>query len=361
MLQDFDAEPFSRRDLTRPEISSNTLVVAGGGTGPDGLNYWSSFNGASQSSKLFQAGAYLSGHWQPQHALELHWGIRGESAWYETGLPREVDRASGDNFADSVFLWSANFNPIWKLNDRLRIYGALQKGKALSPADGGTIAGDTSFTDVQLMEAGVKSSWLKDRLFVQVAVYEWEQSTYSIRDAAAQPLEGSGIEFELSFSLNADWSLIGAYTHQEVILQTEQLGFGAIPHDEMDWALNGGILNATSPRSFASNANREFAGFPEETINLTLVGQVFERVELAITANWRSAFWHDMQHGLRIPSEFLIHLSLGWEKGPWRLQASVDNLFDEDYWIGQEPVFSAGTLILRGPGREWRLSVRYKF
>ncbi|MFO7724941.1 MAG: hypothetical protein R6V45_05270, partial [Oceanipulchritudo sp.] len=57
-LQDFDAEPFSRRDLSRESVSDNSVVIAGGQRGPDGLNHWSSFGTASQDSELFQAALF---------------------------------------------------------------------------------------------------------------------------------------------------------------------------------------------------------------------------------------------------------------------------------------------------------------
>ena len=365
-LQDFDAEPFSRRDLSRPTISDNTRVIAGGQSGPDGLNFWSTFGTASQASQLTQAALYAGGQWQ---MLErFHWllGLRLENAWWDISLPQEVDRAGEADRAfrsdrHSTALWQVHLNPHWEVTPGVFLYGAFQMGKALAPGDGGTISGKDSFTDAELFEAGIKTSLLEGKLFSSLSVYHWDQATYSTRDASANPLRAKGLEWELTWSPVENLTLLGAFTAQRVYMRSQTLGFGALPQTEADWALNAGILNATSPRLAPDNPEMVFAGVPELSAHLYAAWQLPGGWQVAAGPIWRDGYYHDMQRALRIPGHVLWTAQIRYQTDRWWIRLHLENLFDKEYWIGQEPVFSASTLILQGQGRSFRLSVGLRF
>ena len=154
VLQDFDAEPFSRRDLTRDEISSNTVIRAGSETDPSGANLWSSFGTASIESELLQGAVYVNGAYRFGDPLVIHYGARAESAGYRVRLPDDVENpapGAEESIArdDSEFLWQAHFNPQVQIMPGIHLYGAVQIGKALAPGDGGTVSDTDSFTDVE--------------------------------------------------------------------------------------------------------------------------------------------------------------------------------------------------------------------
>ncbi|MGA1205352.1 MAG: hypothetical protein ACO3ZW_06025 [Opitutales bacterium] len=366
VLQDFDAEPFSRRDLTRDAISANTLVPAGGDLGPDGLNFWSSFGTASLESELIQGAAYVAGSYGLSERLVIHYGGRIEQAWYKVSLPEAIDNPIPGVDAeiardDDELLWQLHLNPHLELLPDVFLYGALQLGKALAPGDGGTVSGEDSFTDVELFEAGLKASLLEDRLFVSVSAYHWDQATYSTRDASARPLRAKGVELELTYSPTETLTLMGAFTAQRVFLRNDVLGFGAIPQTEEGWALNGGILNATGGRSAPDNPEMAFAGLPEVTANFYAAWALPGGFQVAGGPVWRDGYAHDMQRALRVPSYVIWMAQVRYDADAWWVRLHVDNLFDEEYWIGQEPVFSAGTLILQGSGRRWQLTAGLRF
>src|SRR5690606_9590832 len=160
MLQDFDSEPFSRRDLTRPTVSANSTIIAGSQLAPDGQNFWSTFGGATQQSHLWQTAAFFTGRTTFGNRFDLYYGLRAEQAFYLTNMPAEVDRATAQNRASKhsrgdEFLYQLSLNPMVRLTDGLNAYAAFQLGKATAPTDGGTVAGSLSFTDVELYEAGL--------------------------------------------------------------------------------------------------------------------------------------------------------------------------------------------------------------
>jgi len=363
MLQDFDAEPFSRRDLTRESISPNSVVAAGGQRGPDGLNFWSSFGNASQDSQLIQAAVFLHGGHAFNERLTLHYGVRLEEAWWKTALPDAVDRVSPAQRSERSLsgrteLWQVHLNPLWEVHEGVFLYAAAQLGKALAPGDGGTVSGDGSFTDVELFEGGLKLSLLDGGLFLSFSAYHWDQASFSNRDAAARPLRGKGFEAELVYAPTESLSFLGAFTAQRVNLRSDVLGFGALPQTETGWALNGGILNAADGRLAPENPEMVFAGLPEVSAHLYAVFDFGDGFRVSGGPIWRDGYYHDMQRSIRIPGHVLWDARFSYTANRWSVELALENLLDTFYWIGQEPVFSAGTLVLQGPGR--RISARFR-
>ena len=366
VLQDFDAEPFSRRDLSLDRISRNSIVIAGGQRNPDGLNNWSSFGTASISSDLLQTGLYAGGSWKLLEALEFHYGARLENASWEVSLPAEVEQVSAERRAayanrGEETLWQVHLNPQLELLPGVVLYGAIQLGKALAPGDGGTVSGEDSFTDVELYEAGIKTSLLDGNLFSTLSAYHWDQATFSTRDASARPLRAKGVEWELTWSPVQNLTILSSITAQRVYLRTATLGFGALPQDEEGWALNGGILNATGGRSAPDNPDMVFAGVPEVSAHLYAAWELPGGFQISGGPIWRDGYYHDMQRAFKIPGYVLWSAQLSYDAGDWWVRLNLENLFNADYLIGQEPVFSAGTLILQGQERQFNLSAGMRF
>ncbi|MCC5023155.1 MAG: hypothetical protein J6386_10355 [Candidatus Synoicihabitans palmerolidicus] len=71
VLQDFFDEPFSRRDITRPTISANSIIPVGSQTDPNGVNFWSptSQGGANAHSTLWQLSAFAFAESRPLERL----------------------------------------------------------------------------------------------------------------------------------------------------------------------------------------------------------------------------------------------------------------------------------------------------
>lgn len=366
VYQDFDAEPFSRRDLSRDWISANTIVAAGGMRGPNGLNFWSTFSTASTASDLWQAAAYAGGSKALGSRWTVHHGLRAELAYWETGLPDRVERASAEQRAarrasGTTFLYSAHLNPVLQLARGWWSYGTVQFSKAIAAGDGGSISGKANFTDAELFEIGLKTKLADGRFFSSLAAFHWDQSTYSSRDAYAQPLRARGLEWELSWAVQPHLTLLAAANWQQVFYRSDVLGFGAIPQDSTGWALNAGILNATGGRLAPNNPDMRVAGLPERTAHLYVVAQLSPAWRLMAGPLWRDGFYHDMQHALRIPGHVIWTAQLRFDAARWWASLRVENLFDHAYWIGHEPVFAAGTLILQGEPRSFHLRLGYRF
>ncbi|MCD8482322.1 MAG: hypothetical protein LR015_06430 [Verrucomicrobia bacterium] len=365
MRQDFFAEPFSRRDISADTISPNSKVLAGDDVAADGLNLWSPAFGANRRSQLYQAAVFAT-YERTMDQWTLSTALRAEQAYYRMGVPSEVERAD-QVYRDSL---SGSGSENW-LNAALGLsyavvpsvvlYGNVQKGRGLAPADGGTIMGPGSFTDLQLIEGGLKAGNASGTLFAQMSVYEWEQATFSARDAYAQPLRGKGAELELSWAAGPWVTFVGAVTAQRVRLRTDRIGFGAIVQDEQGWALNAGLFNAVGEREVPNNPDMIFAGSPEWSAHLYGIFSLPYAATLALGPSWRDAHWHDFGRQLRVPGVTLWFVEYSQAIGQWTVRARLDNVFNQDGWLPQEPIFAAGTLISRIEPRRWMLTLRRDF
>lgn len=365
-LQDFDAEPFGRRDLSRGTITDNTVVAAGAARGPDGLNLWSSFGNASQESDLWQAAIFAGGHVAAGERMKLHYGLRLEQAWWEVGLPGAVERASAEQRAaraDSgrTELWQVHVNPSYEIWPGIHVYGAGQLGKVLAPGDGGAVSGQKNFPEAELLEGGVKANLADGRFYGALSVYHWDQASFSSLDAQARPLRAKGVEVEVTAEALPGLTLLTALTAQRVHLRGDLLGYGTVPQDAAGWALNAGVLTAAGGRTAVNNPEMVFGGIPEVSGHLYAVWEPADGWQLAGGPLWRDGYYHDMERSIRIPSHVLWNASLGYEGERWWVKLRVENALDERYWLGQEPVFAAGALILQGTGRGVSLTAGWRF
>lgn len=364
MRQDFFAEPFSRRDLTRDGASPNSVVLTGPQIAPDGLNLWSPGLGANEESELYQAALFALADVQHTERLRIFYSLRGEWANWDTKLPDVVQRrALADEIANagSITFLNGSISPVISITRNVNIYGAVQAGKAMGPGDGGTISGESSFTDIELYEVGTKAALLDNKLFIGIAGYVWEQSVYSEIDARSFPLRGKGIEFEAIYSPSDRFSLMASFDAQEVRILSTELGYGTVPKTEQDWALTGGIMDARFDRPTPNNPDDIYAGYPQVSAKLFASYDVGYGFRIAGGPHWRDAFWASHDRTLRLPSSFVWNALLTWNRGPWTFSLRVENLTNEDHYLASDPVFSANTLVTKARPRSWELSAAYEF
>jgi iron complex outermembrane receptor protein len=378
ILQDFAVEPFSRRDITQPAISANSTVLAGPQLAPDGLNNWSSrvgFGGANVQSQLWELSAFGFAETRVTPAFTVFTSLRGTYAPYATKYPREVDRATPATRASvtgdgaQAFL-SAAVSPTLKVAGHTTLYATAQAGTSIDPTQGGAIFGKDNFTKNRLLEAGAKTALLNGKLFASLAAFHWRQQQFSALTSLAEPLAGRGIELEATWVPAPEFSLVASAGWQRV-RREKPLGSRSVPLTDEQWALFGGIMNTptsftVSPApgdSFATpNANPDlnYPGFPETQLKLLAIAR---RGAWTLTGGpvWSAAYWQNFDHTLRLPASLVWNATLAWRTDQWEVSLAVDNLTDENYFLGSEPIFAANTLITQAPPRTLRLSVTRKF
>ncbi len=378
MRQDFFDEPFSRRDITRPQISGNSVIPVGEQTDPSGVNFWSptAQGGANADSTLWLFSAFAFAENQLTESLVTYTSLVLTHAPYDTKYPAGVDRVGPDDprrdpISSEKNFSSFSFSPVWSLNEFVRAYATVQRGTSIDPLDGGAIIGKGNFAENQMDEIGLKASLAEDTLFASFAAYQWEQTAFNVRENNAEEVKGEGVEFELTYAPSEHFAIIGSIGHQKVKRITP-LGFRSIPLTEQQWALYAGQLNhgfsgiepATGfgPYSApASNPNLEYPGTPQDQAKLHLFTALPAGFSMTIGVRWSGAYWHNFDRTLRLPSTVACDASLSWTREDWDVTLHGFNLSDEDVFTGAEPVFGANTLITKAPGPTAKLTITRRF
>lgn len=376
--QDFFDEPFSRRDISRPEISGNSTIPVGAQTDPDGVNFWSptAQGGANAESTLWLLSAFAFAENRLHETLTTYTSLVLSHAPYDTRYPSGVDRVPPDDprrdpVSGEKDFASFSFSPVWNATDEIRFYATIQRGTSIDPLDGGAIIGRGNFADNSMDELGIKVSIIDDTLFASLAAYQWDQTAFNVRENNAEELEGEGIEFEMTYAPTERFALIGSIGHQEVRRNTP-LGFRSIPLTEEQWALYGGQLNSPfsglpapaerAPYSRpASNPNLVYPGAPEDQVKLHAYVGLPRGFSMTIGARWSDSYWHNFDRTIRLPATAVFDASLSWRNDDWSVDLRGFNLTNEDVFTGAEPVFGANTLVTKAPGPTAKLIVSRRF
>lgn len=370
-LQDFWDEPFSRRDISSPTISGNSRVFSGG-VAPDGSGrvYWNGgFGGVGGNieSDLFQGSVFAYGHTVFTDFLHAYTSVLGAYSFFEVGSPAEWGSRPSDEHDFAYY--SVSFSPQIRITPQLIIYATGQIGTAADPLQGGPINGRSSFAENTLAEVGVKASLLDETLFASFAGYSWAQGSFNTRQAVSEELQGQGLEFELTWTATEQLTFIAAAGVQRVTLEGSGTSFRAIPMTEEEWALWGGVLNdpfdaINTGGPFGSppnNPDRILGSTPESQVKLFAAYDFESGFGISGGAVWSAAYWHNYDRTLRIPSTIVANAAVYYRQETWDVSLSVENLTDEDYFPGSDPVFGSSTIITKGPERNFKATLTYRF
>ena len=364
-VQDFAAEPFNRRDLTRPDISPNSVVPAGADRGPDDLNLWSASSGAGSESDLWQIALFGFTRTRWTERLGTVASLRAENARYTADLPREIDRAStaqrlaaersgGKNHA------SGALSLIWRATSGLNFYITTQRGTSLQPAQGGTVNSLSNFARADFHEVGTKFSALGGRLFASLATYEWKNARFNDRDNRAERLRGRGTELELTWTPTARLNVIASAGSQRVF-RLDPLGFRARYGTAERIALESGAFDAGVTPVPALNPQLIYPGTPETQAKLDVAWQVTSAWGLSVGTVWSHRYYHNFEHTLVLPPSTVWHGGIHWRQGQLELRLMVENIFSADYFLGADPSFSHNDLVTKAPPAQTKLSARWTF
>ncbi len=376
MLQDFFAEPFARRDITQTAITPNSVILTGPQPGPDGNNFWSptAQGGANADSELWQLSlfAYAENKWTDR--FSTYTSLLGAHAPYTTGYPTEVDQIPPDSpIRDEVSnekdYFSISFSPVFSLTENANLYATAQQGTSIDALQGGAIIGEGNFAENQLIEGGLKVSTLEDTLFASLAVYQWEQTAFDERTNNAEPLEGEGVELEVTWMVTPSLTVIASANNQQVERKSD-LGFRSFPLTAEQIALYAGSLNSQfGPAVFdpgngarpANNPDLRYPGTPESQAKVFAVYGGESGFGGSIGAVYSESYWHNFDRTIKLPSSTVFTASLFYRQPGYEVGILIDNLTDEDYFYGADPVFAANTLLTKAPERNYKFTFTYKF
>ncbi len=398
-LQDFDAEPFARRDITRREISANSKLKTGPqrnvvppipfGPTPDvelgfcpeeGCNLWASNLSANSDSKMIQAGVF--GFSTSRIGDNIIWinSLRGEFASWEAGVPNEIERSGsrGETLNDdNTFYWMASTSPVFHVAKGVSLYASAQLGTAFNSTQGGAVTAaisetdgvfnnDQNFADSELYEAGVKIQGLNKTLFMTFAGYHWDKTRIDSRSGEAAKIRSKGFEAELTWSPNEVFTLIASATASRTN-RREPAGFRFADTDNGYWLplWAGGLFvhfgGEGSNGRPANNPNLILNGFPEVSANIYGSFRFENGWGFGVGAHWRDSYYHNWDRNLVLPSTVSMRANVSFSREKWDVLLTIENLTNEDVFYGADPIFGANSLLLKAPDINGKVAFTYKF
>ncbi|MCB1662685.1 MAG: TonB-dependent receptor [Pseudomonadales bacterium] len=260
--------------------------------------------------------------------------------------------------------WTPMLNIAYDLNDDVMIYVSYSEGFKSGGFDqryNQIFPAVSSFDPEQATtwEAGMKSSWLDNRLRLNTAVFftDYEDLHLIIREGFAPitfnggEAEISGFEIETSFVPTDSWLLqfsVGYIDAEYTKLSQEVLAKSPIRKDftlaqTPEWSASAGIAYTTEIKGWGTLTPRIDWVYKSEVYNDTI-----------------------NTPQLKADSYELINLAIAFQSvdESWDVVLAGRNLTDEEYLIAGNSAFDTGASYIEGVfdrGTQWTLSVKYNF
>lgn len=364
-LQDFAAEPFSRRDISQPQISTNSVIL----TGPqrpitgDTRNLWSQ----GSDTDLYQLALFSVGELKFSEAFSTYFSLRVEGASFTNTVPNSYERNArrGQEIASGgKNYYMASLNPIYKISPTLSVYASGLYGTALTPSQGGNVSSEANFGETGLAEGGIKASLLDNSLFAAVSVYHSTRKRFNNFTNAQDGLRSKGVEFEATWKVTPRFSLIANFGAKETQLITRPgFRFGATQNYYTPLLAGGLYVDFGDATGLIAKNNPKglFAGSPQSSANLFASFDFGNGFEIAGGPRIRSSYYHNYERTLRLPSTVIWSGNVAYNRGPIQVLLELSNITSEDYFNGSDPIFAANTIITKAPPIQGKLNFTYRF
>jgi iron complex outermembrane receptor protein len=267
---------------------------------------------------------------------KLHLGLRADRFENRELLGgNEVARGSQN-------AWSPRIGVVWQPDARTSVFADWSRSHAPNVAHG--VSTSTYDAEIgQQTEAGVKYELVKDRLNSTLSVFKLEREnilTADPLDPMREVLTGRqrsrGLEFDVAGTLAPNWKLIASYTYLDATVASDNV-------------LPVGDALSNVPRHHAS-AWSTYA-FQAPALHGLGVGAGLYYVG-AREANLPNSY--------RLPGYVRADAAVYYQRGPWRTQLNLTNLFDRRYYTGGSASVFNYTLAPSQPFSS-QLTVAYRF
>ena len=229
------------------------------------------------------------------------------------------------------------------------------------------IASGGAFDTSELIEGGVKGSFLDNRLYFALSAYKQERTDFSAQSIVTnQSTETEGYEFETRWQATDRLLLTAGWSHIEVVnLNTLETGFrfSFIGSDDLPniepWRLYGGTLGGNVFRPGKSGARR--AGMPEDIFTLTGTYDFSDRLAGHFSLVNAEKVASSFSGSVELPGYTLLNVGAVYYTDRWQFSANIKNLTDEEYFRANFPNLFGGTIVLPELPRHYTATVKYLF
>lgn len=361
---DYNNEYFDRRDLTKPASALDRRLPATR-IGRDYAEYYQgdySVYGLALLTDLTFA-----------NGLSLLLGARYDAIDMSSKQPAEkVSSGNGLDASDQegAFSWTASLSYAtpWGLvpyvtaaEQTTVVVGQGADIPAANILDGNAVASS------ELLELGVKGSFLNDRLFLQAGYYEQERTDFSAQSTVTnQASETKGFELELRWLATPRLTLTAAYTNIEVTNLNTLNGGGRFSF------LGAEDLPSTDPTQFyggtaggfvtlTGNPRARRAGVPENILSFSAIYDFQNGLQLFGSLTDVDSVYSGFSQRVKLPAYTLVNASLKYDLGGWSLTFTGKNLTDERYFRANFPNLFGSAIVLPELPRHYQASIEYRF
>ena len=217
-----------------------------------------------------------------------------------------------------------------------------------------------------LLEGGVKGSWLGGKLYAAVSVYKQKRIEAGAESQLTnQILQSKGVEAEARWSVDRHMLVTGSFTHINVINIGALIAgsyfnyFGAGDYPGVNPALIFGGSQIGNITITSANAARP--GEPKNVGSATATYAFDNGIALNGDISHVDAVWANYTQSVRLPAYWLANVGVSYTKGPWLFRVVVKNANNARYFrAGGQDIFGADIALPQLP-RSWQGSIKYKF
>jgi iron complex outermembrane recepter protein len=245
----------------------------------------------------------------------------------------------------------------------------------------GNVLSGNLLGEATLIEAGLKGSVFKDRLYYSIAAYDQTRTSSVLEEGESfiRSTVNRGIETELRWLPNKHWSFIlsGTFTKVERIqlapgtfrsanATAKYIGFQDItdaagnvifPAEAFLWGGNAAVAIPASATDY-----NEYGQYPDHILG-SFVGYTWDN---GFGVTWNSTYVSkvaassELKDLLTLPDSYSHNISIFYDKKEWRISLNVRNVTDELYWTPNNGS-AGGTLLIPALPRNVELSLTRRF
>ena len=361
---DYNNEYFDRRDLTQPAGALERRLLATR-IGKDYAEYY--------KGDYTVYGLALLTDLTFANGLSLLLGARYDAIDMSSRQPAEkVLLGNGLDASDNegAFSWTASLSYATPLG--LVPYVTASEQTTVVVGQGADIPADNildgnAVASSELLELGVKGSFLNDRLFFQASYYEQERIDFSAQSTVTnQASETEGFEFELRWLATPSLTLTAAYTNIEVTnLNTLNGGgrFSFLGAEDLP-SLNPTLFYGGTAGGFVTltgNPKARRAGVPENIISFSAIYDFQNGLQIFGSLTDVDSVYSGFSQTVKLPAYTLVNAGLKYDFGRWSLTCTGKNLTDERYFRANFPNLFGSAIVLPELPRHYQASVEFKF
>lgn len=231
--------------------------------------------------------------------------------------------------------------------------------------------GSGAFDTSELMEYGVKGSFLDETLYFALSVFEQERTDYSTQNTVTNnTTNNKGMEFELRWVVNENLVLSAGYSNVEVVNLTAlengtQFGFlGAedlVNLTDPSLVFGGNVIGLNLVGPGTSNPKGLKAGMPENIYTLTGTYDFQNGYAASVSIIDVDSVASGFSGAVTLPAYTLVNAGLSYQDENFGVNLTVKNLTDETYFRANFPDLFGSQIVLPELPRHFNVKFSYKF